>query len=516
MNIDNWELSKQIEQFSTKKVLVVGDLMLDKYVHGDVSRISPEAPIPIIKTNSTKYVLGGASNAANNIASVGANVIVAGFVGEDWAAKTFLKLMKEKNIDTSGVMVTKDKPTIEKTRFVAKTQQLLRSDAEISEDVTDAQARKLFSFIRKTVPKVDVVVISDYAKGTITEKLCKSIIKLCNDLKKKVIVDTRPKHKNYYKNAYLITPNFKEAKELLGLSGEDTDEFVVQLGNRLMRELNTNVIITRGPKGMAVFEKGKDVKMMPTKALDVFDVSGAGDTVVAILSLALASDMTLEESAKIGNHAGGIVVGKMGTATLTPDELKSFLREDITKYLRDKIRVTEKVIENQLGDIEAVVKEIIRVYSNENKVMVFGNGGSASDAQHLAGELVGRFKIERKGLPAIALTTDTSIITSVANDYSYDVVFSRQLEALGNPGDVAIGITTSGNSKNVIEAFKKGKELGMTNILFTGKDGGKAKDLADISIIVPTDDTPLIQETHISLVHIMCDLLDRALYANQN
>lgn len=506
-----WELSSKVESFKEKTVLVIGDLILDRYIYGDVSRISPEAPIPILKIKKEEFILGGAANTAHNVVSVGGNAVVVGVLGKDAAAKKFLGLMKQKGIDTSGIIAI-NRPTIEKTRYIGKTQQLLRTDFEETSDISDAQGKMLFTFLQKKLPEIDIVVISDYAKGTITEKLCKAIIKLCNDKKVKVIVDTRPQHREFYKNAYLITPNFKESKELMKEEGEDTDEFVKQLGKKMVKNFNSNIIMTRGSRGMAIFGKNKNLTMLPTKAREVFDVSGAGDTVVAILALSLAAGLDLVESAKMANHAGGIVVGKMGTATVSEEELKSILREDIVEYLRAKIDVTEKVLEVQLGDIENIVKEIINVYSNGKKVLLFGNGGSASDAQHMAGELVGRFKIERRGLPAIALTTDSSIITSVANDYSYDVIFSRQIEALGNEGDVAIGFTTSGNSPNIVEAFKLAHKNKMKTILITGKTGGKAKEYADISVIVPSDDTPLIQETHISLIHIMCDLLDKTLY----
>ncbi len=207
-----------------------------------------------------------------------------------------------------------------------------------------------------------------------------------------------------------------------------------------------------------------------------------------------------------------MVVAKIGTATVKPDELKGVLRINISDSLRESIKVKEKVIESQLNIVEEIVQTIIDAYKNKNKILIFGNGGSASDAQHLAGELVGRFKVEREGLPAIALTTDTSILTSIANDYGYNNVFERQIEALGNKNDVAVAFTTSGNSENINVALKKAKQLGLKTIVFTGKSGGNAVKLSDLSIVVPSENTPRIQETHIALIHIICEMLEKELY----
>ncbi|MBU3907288.1 MAG: D-sedoheptulose 7-phosphate isomerase [Nanoarchaeota archaeon] len=187
----------------------------------------------------------------------------------------------------------------------------------------------------------------------------------------------------------------------------------------------------------------------------------------------------------------------------------NLLRRDIRNILFESIEVKKAVITNQLDKIEKATKIIMNAYKNKKKILVFGNGGSASDAQHLAGELVGRFKMERKGFPAIALTTDSSIITSIANDFGYDKVFERQIETLANEGDVVIGISTSGNSSNVLNAMKKARELKTITIGFTGKNGYQLEELTDVCILVPSDNTPRIQEAHVSIIHILCELLEK-------
>jgi len=180
----------------------------------------------------------------------------------------------------------------------------------------------------------------------------------------------------------------------------------------------------------------------------------------------------------------------------------------IAKLLEESLKTQRSMSGGVSKNIESAAKAILSSLTNGGKVLVFGNGGSAADSQHFAAELVGRFKKERAPLAAIALTVNTSTLTAIANDYGYDVVFARQVEALGKKGDIAIGLSTSGNSKNVIEAFRKARDLGMATVGLLGRDGGKIKDECDIAIIVPSDDTPRIQEAHITIIHILCELID--------
>jgi len=179
--------------------------------------------------------------------------------------------------------------------------------------------------------------------------------------------------------------------------------------------------------------------------------------------------------------------------------------------IKESIEVKNKLLNNKdiLNELNLIISKINECFRGGYKLLIAGNGGSAADAQHFAGEIVGRYKKERKGFPAIALTTDSSVLTSWSNDYSFDTVFSRQVEALAKKGDIFFGISTSGNSKNVIEGVKKAKEIGITTICLLGKDGGKLKDLADLSIVVPSDNTPRIQECHIMLIHIICEEVEK-------
>ncbi|MHA1410571.1 MAG: D-sedoheptulose-7-phosphate isomerase [Candidatus Odinarchaeia archaeon] len=184
----------------------------------------------------------------------------------------------------------------------------------------------------------------------------------------------------------------------------------------------------------------------------------------------------------------------------------------IINSLEESISVKKAIIENLIEDISLAIEKILECIKNNNKILVFGNGGSAADAQHIAAELIGKFKKDRKALPAIALTTDTSILTSVGNDYEFENIFSRQIEGLAKKGDILLGISTSGNSLNVIEAFQKGKEIECFSIALLGKDGGATKDICDLPIIIPSFETPRIQEAHITIGHIICEAIEKELF----
>jgi phosphoheptose isomerase len=495
-----------VDSFKEKKVLVIGDVMIDKYVYGTATRISPEAPVPVVKISSEDNVLGGAGNAANNIRALGAQVMLCGVVGDDKDGKLFEQLLKEKKI-TSLILTDNERMTTVKKRIIAgNNYQLIRIDYEKTNDLCDEMQKKLFEEIRKNVKQCDSILISDYAKGVVCEKLARSIIKLAKENNKPVLVDAKPDKMMAFKDCYLITPNLKEAQEMTG------SKDIVEMGKKITKMLGCNVFITRGPEGISVFDRqGRHSHIPPVSITKLFDVTGAGDTVIATAALGIVSGLDLIETAKLSNYAAGLVVQKPGTSIITPDELKSAYRQEISHFLKESIEVKQKVIEQQLDKIEKAAHMFIKAYQTGNKVIAFGNGGSASDAQHLVGELVGRFKIERKGLPAMALTTDSSVVTAIANDYGYEKVFERQIEANAKKGDLVVAISTSGNSPNVINAIAAAKKEGCRVIGLSGKNGGEMAKICDICIVVPSENTPRIQEAHISIIHILCELLDKEL-----
>ena len=315
-------LIKIVDQFKNKNILVIGDVMLDKYIWGEVSRISPEAPVQVVNVIKESYAPGGAANVANNIVSLGAQAFMVGIVGNDTTRDKLINELEKKSIDVSGLINDKNKRTIQKVRVIGRNQQLLRFDYEKKGYVDSETENKIFDFISKKINDIDAIIISDYAKGVITKNLMEKLIRLCKEKNKIIVVDPKPKHKEFYKNATLITPNHTEAYQMSGFLDEPSDTDVEKIGKQLLEDLNSTVLITKGEKGMSLFEKNGKVTSIPTFAKEVYDIIGAGDTSVATVALALASGSSFEEAAIIANHAAGITVGKVGTSTVSIDELK--------------------------------------------------------------------------------------------------------------------------------------------------------------------------------------------------
>ena len=495
-----------VSLFAGRKVLVIGDVMLDRYLHGDVTRISPEAPVPVVRVERESFVPGGAANTANNIVSLGGVAHVISVVGADSSGSLLLREMEKSGIDTSGILRDSSRPTIEKTRVLGQTHQMLRLDYESVDSVGASVESNIIKNIEKAVPLVDIVVISDYGKGVVTENMLQFLYDACERNGKDIIVDPKPKNAKFFTNVFLVTPNEKEAMEITG------EEDVEKCAESLSHMLSANILITRGEKGMFLYEKNRRKAFIPTQAMEVFDVSGAGDTVVATLALCIAAGMEIEDAAVAANQAAGIVVGKMGTSVVTPDELIRGSKSAVSRPLQESIDVMRAVAENEMPSIERLAELMIGTYRNGKKILVFGNGGSASDAQHFVGELVGRFKRERAGLPAVSLNSDTTILTAISNDFGYSSVFERQVEALASQGDLVVGITTSGNSENVLKGLTKAKYMGARTACLTGRTGGKAAGICDVEIRVPSDNTPRIQESHTAIIHVACEMMENELY----
>ena len=316
-------LIRVIEKFKDKKILVIGDIMLDKYIWGEVSRISPEAPVQIVNVMNEENVPVGAANVAVNIASLNAKVSVLGIVGNDDTKLDLIKELKKRNVDTSSLVTDESKNTILKVRVFGRKQQLLRFDYEKKDNISKKTEQKLVDIINKKIDDVDAIVISDYAKGTITRDLMEKLKIVCKEKNKVIVVDPKPEHKEFYNNVTLITPNHSEAHKMTKfMEDEDIEIDAEKMGRELLKDLKSNILITRGEKGMSLFEKNGKVTHIPTFAKEVYDIIGAGDTAVAALTLALASGAGFEESAIIANHAAGIVVGKIGTSAVTTEELR--------------------------------------------------------------------------------------------------------------------------------------------------------------------------------------------------
>ncbi len=310
-----------INRFVEAKVLVVGDLIMDHFIWGDVKRISPEAPVPIVNVKNESLMLGGSANVAHNICSLGAAGLICGVIGKDGDGRSLLRELKSLGIPGEGVVVEEGRPTTIKTRVIAHGQQVVRFDKEMKEGITPETMGVVIDRIRTSIDHIDVIVISDYSKGLVTKELTRKVVGLAKKNGKKVVVDPKVKHADYYSGVTVVTPNNDEASQISGIE-IDSDETLSMAGKKLLRRFSSDaVLITRGENGMSLFERGKKVCHIPTIAREVYDVSGAGDTVVAVMSLALALGASYMEAAALANFAAGIVVGKIGTATVSVKEL---------------------------------------------------------------------------------------------------------------------------------------------------------------------------------------------------
>jgi D-beta-D-heptose 7-phosphate kinase/D-beta-D-heptose 1-phosphate adenosyltransferase len=319
--IDKERLELIIKKFRNKKIMIIGDIILDEYIWGTVKRISPEAPVPIVEVHKQTYSLGGASYVATHIKNLGGVPYLVGVIGKDKIANEIKKFLKKSRINTSGVMIDKDRPTILKTRVIAHNQQVVRIDYEKKDRIKELIIDNMILYIKKHLKEVDALVISDYNKGVVIPKLFKELLKLSKKFGKPVIVDPKPAYCMHYKNATIITPNTSEAGESVGVKIND-DKSLYIAGKKLLNHLRCEgVLITRGEHGMTLFEKKGEVTNIPTAAREVYDVTGAGDTVVSILALSLAGGANLKEASLLSNYAAGVVVGKLGTADISVEEI---------------------------------------------------------------------------------------------------------------------------------------------------------------------------------------------------
>jgi rfaE bifunctional protein kinase chain/domain len=314
------------------RVLVVGDVMLDQFIWGGVSRISPEAPVPVVDFARESFMPGGAANVARNLVALQTPAELFGTIGNDDAAKKLLTILGEQKISCTGLVKNSARHTSIKTRIVAHRQQVVRIDRETRGTLDEKTTAKLIVEFKVKLSKADAVIVGDYGKGVVTQPLLNEIKSLCRARGVWLSLDPKPVHHLNLSNLSLITPNRKEAFELGNLADETknenplTDKNLMLVAERLLNELRPALLlITLGELGMLLCQRGQKPFHIPTVAQEVFDVSGAGDTVIATFTLAIAAGASPVEAAILSNHAAGIVVGKVGTATTTPEELlKSF------------------------------------------------------------------------------------------------------------------------------------------------------------------------------------------------
>ncbi len=343
------------------KILVIGDLILDEYIWGGVSRISPEAPVPILETRSENLALGGAANVANNLVGLGCEVHLCGAIGQDEKGDKLLKTIHDRSIQTEGIFRFVHRPTTTKIRIIAHNQQILRVDKEDNRPITEETEKKLIQYINQVIPTMDGVICSDYHKGILTEKVIKAVMRKAQKSEKAVIVDPKSSDFSLYKGATVITPNLREVASSVPIKIKDQED----LGRAAEYLLNLTkaqaILITQGKDGMSLYKSKEKLISIPTVAKEVFDVTGAGDTVISVFSMAMFVGFDFQEAAWLSNMAASVVVGKVGTAVVTLEEINEFLHEEMLRTSHTVLGLEE-------------LKKIISMAKSTDKKVVFTNG----------------------------------------------------------------------------------------------------------------------------------------------
>ena len=321
MTIDSNKMEKIVQNFKNKRVLILGDVMLDKYIWGHVARISPEAPVPVVEVEKDTSCLGGAGNSCCNLESLGAFPLLVGVVGNDPEGEWI-----KKNVpDSRGIFMDKNRPTTVKTRIIAHHQQVVRVDHEKKSTISEQIEEEMFNFVSQE--EYDGILISDYNKGTITKSLMNRVLPLAKEREIPVFADPKVENFSLFSPVTLLTPNHFEAERIVHHAC-NSDSEVEKAGQQILSQISTlYLILKRGEQGMTVFEKDKKALHIPTVAKEIYDVTGAGDTVIVTAALVLLSGGTIQEAAVLANTAAGIVAGKIGTAAVTSEELLTSLAD---------------------------------------------------------------------------------------------------------------------------------------------------------------------------------------------
>ncbi len=341
-------------------MLVVGDLMIDHYLWGKTERISPEAPVPVIDVQRESEVLGGAGNVVNNLVALGAKVHVASVIGKDENGERLRGMLERLGVDTDALVTDTARKTTRKSRVIASHQQVVRFDSETRQEIGMDAEERIAAALKRKLPEVDILLLSDYGKGVLSERLTQRIIALARESGIKVLVDPKGRDYSKYRGATLVTPNKKEASEATGINIVD-EASLREAGFRLKEELGLDMaMITLSEEGMAIF--GESMRKIPTVAKEVYDVTGAGDTVLSTLGFVLGAGGEIEEAARVANAAAAVVVGKLGSATATWDEIIAY-----------ETTLHESTTEHRIKEREALIESVRRL-KNEGKRIVFTNG----------------------------------------------------------------------------------------------------------------------------------------------
>ncbi|MFA6447990.1 MAG: D-glycero-beta-D-manno-heptose-7-phosphate kinase [bacterium] len=320
------EYVRMIREIKKSRILVIGDIMLDEYLWGSATRISPEAPVPVVEIRNRTFHAGGAANTVSNIISLGAGATLMGVVGKDQSGDMLKKIIAKNGIGTKHILTDTGRPTTNKVRILAQGQQVMRTDQEETGPISPALTNALIRRIEKMACDIDGIAVSDYNKGVLGPKLMSMLINLAKEKGKIIVADPKPKNIEWFKGVTVITPNRMEASLISGINIHDGPS-LIEGGRAIQRGMGiANVLVTLGEDGMALFSEGKNVDKIPAASAQVYDVTGAGDTVLATVAASLGCGHAIGDAVRLANYAAGVVVRKRGTATVTADELADFIK----------------------------------------------------------------------------------------------------------------------------------------------------------------------------------------------
>jgi len=342
-------------------VLLVGDLMLDEYLYGTIDRISPEAPVQVVNWREQRSGLGGAANVANNLAQLGCHVFLAGVVGSDATAEELLNTARAMGINTAGVVTDADRPTTLKTRVIAHRQQVIRIDREGGSQISDGSAKVLLDRVRKYIPSVDGIILSDYAKGVLRSDFCASVIQAGSSNHKRVLVDPKGDDFRKYRGAFLLTPNKAELGRATQLPVRNEDEIRAAIACLFSQTECEAILVTRSEEGMSLYTRTGSETHIQTEARDVFDITGAGDTVISMIARVFFAGQDLETAARLANIAAGIKVGKFGAAAVSVEEISAAIRQRENEGTRKVVELSQ-------------AKQLVSLARSQGRKVVFTNG----------------------------------------------------------------------------------------------------------------------------------------------
>lgn len=509
-----------VDRFRTARVLVIGPAVAERDVHCAVNRLAPDWPMPVYRIEHAGVHPGAAALTAATAANLGAQVTLLAPVGRAAAGTALREALADARVRLIDGGEAPECRTAELFRYLAQGRQLMQ--------IRRGWTPRLFTDLAATLGRLggdgeadgrmfDCVCIVAGEPEALTAADLAAISDWCRARKIPLVYDAA---------GAMISPaagsadhlivNERESRQVAAAAQCSAHEDHIDRLRQLCETVAPNVLLTLGRQGAVVGCRGGEIRRVEVHPLTVAappiaDRRGVGFVVSGVYSVLVASGASPQESALLACSAASLAASLPGPKRIDLDDLLRLTYREIESHVADGIEVFSRIRDEHLPVIDRAARLLMEAYNEGKQALVFGNGGSAAEANHLVGELTGRFKENRPGLPSISLSANDSLTTCLANDYGYEDVFARQIETFCREGDVVIGLSTSGRSANVIRAMERARQRGARVIAFTGRDGGAMAELADVAIIVPSESTARIQEAHLFIIHVLCDMLDRRL-----